>query len=70
MPSTVDNPTVTDLLLVIVFQLGLCVLLLGAITNATQGFDTALGSLGQVVGSLTAVGALVALLVQRRLRTV
>lgn len=70
MPSTVYDPTVTDLLLVIVFQLGLCILLLGSITNATQGYDTAPGLFGQVVGSLTAVGAVLAFLVQRRLRAV
>jgi len=66
MPSNIVDPSITELLLVIVSLLGLCVLFLAEITNATSGYDTTIGSLGQLLGSLIAVGALLILLVRRR----
>ena len=69
MPADNVGPSVTELLLVVVFLLGLCVLFLAAITDATAGYDTTLGLLGRLVGSLTAVGALALLFLRRRVDT-
>lgn len=66
MSSNIVDPTITELLLVIVFLLGLCVLFLAEITNATSGYDTTIGLVGQLLGSLVAVGALLLLLLRRR----
>ena len=66
MPSTIVDPSITELLLVIVFLLGLCVIFLAEITNATNGYDTTIGLVGQLLGSVIAVGALLILLMRRR----
>ena len=66
MPSNIADPSIPELLLVIVFLLGLCVLFLAEITNATSGYDTTIGLVGQLLGSLIAVGALLILLMRRR----
>ena len=66
MSSGVSNLQVRDLLLVVVFQLGLCVLLLAEIVNATSGSDTLLGLAGQLLGGVIAVGALTLLLLRYR----
>ena len=66
MSSTIVNPSITELLLVIVFLLGFCVLLLAEITNATSGYDTTIGSVGQLLGSLIAGGALLIILIRHR----
>lgn len=66
MSSNIVDPSITELLLVIVFLLGLCVLFLAEITNATSGYDTTIGLAGQLLGSLIAVGALLILLMRQR----
>jgi hypothetical protein len=66
MPSTIVDPSITELLLVIVFLLGFCVIFLAEITNATNGYDTTIGLVGQLLGSVIAVGALLILLMRRR----
>jgi hypothetical protein len=66
MSSSAYDASVTDLLFVVVFQLGFCMLLLAEVADATRGYGTLLGLAGYVVGGLTAVGALLALLVRRR----
>lgn len=67
MPSNIVDPSITDLLLVIVFLLSICVFILAEITNATSGYDTTIGLVGQLLGSLIAVGALLILLMRHRL---
>ncbi len=62
MPSSKYNISLPELSLVIVFQLGFCILLLAEIADATQGYGTLLGMAGSFVGGLTVVGALLALL--------
>lgn len=47
--------------LVIVFLLGICVVLLSGILNATSGYDTMIAAVGKLVGSITALGALLIL---------
>lgn len=66
MSLNIVDPSITELLLVIVFLLGLCVLFLAEITNATSGYDTTISLAGQLLGSLIAVGALLILLMRRR----
>lgn len=66
MSSNIFDPSITELLLVIVFLLGLCVLFLAEITNATSGYDTTIGFVGQLLGSLISAGALLILLRRRR----
>jgi hypothetical protein len=57
-----DTSQIRTLLLVIVFQLGLCILLLGEVANAARGYDTLLALLAQLVGSVMAGAALLRLL--------
>lgn len=59
MPSSLARPSIRELLLVIVFQLGFSIVLLGEVVNATRGYDTVLGQFGQLLGAALAVGALV-----------
>lgn len=66
MPSSEYGTSVTELSLVIVFQLGFCILLLAEVADATRGYGTLLGLAGYLVGGLTVVGALLTLLVRRR----
>jgi hypothetical protein len=66
MSSTIFDPSLTELLLVIVFLLGLCVLFLAELTNATSGYDTTMGFVGQLLGSLISLGALLILLRRSR----
>ena len=63
MSSATSQPrlSVRRLLLVVVLLLGLCVVLLGVIANATRGYDTLVGRIGTLVGGVTALGALLAL---------
>ncbi|MFC6726686.1 hypothetical protein ACFQE1_20405 [Halobium palmae] len=66
MPSDLDRPPIRDLLLVLVFQLGLCVLLLAEVVDATRGYDTLVGLFGRVLGTATAAGAVLASVLRRR----
>lgn len=66
MPSSEYHIAATELSLVIVFQLGFCLLLLSEIADATRGYGTVLGLAGSLVGGLTVVGALLVLLARRR----
>lgn len=68
MAATMSDPPVAGLLLIMVFQLGICLLLLATVADAAQGYDTAVGSLGRVAGALTAGGALVTVVLRRRLQ--
>ncbi|WP_426961894.1 hypothetical protein [Haloparvum alkalitolerans] len=68
MPSTVSDPPVTELLLVIVFQLGVCILFLAEVADAARGYETLSSLAGQLVGTATAVGGLALLFVRRRVR--
>jgi len=63
------DPSVTDLLFVVVFQLGVCILLLAAAANAARGYDSLLTLAGQLAGGATALGALLIRLVRRQART-
>lgn len=64
MPSDRDSRSIRNLLLVIVFQLGLCVIVLAEVANAAREYSTLLPTVAQLVGSVTAVGALLAFLVK------
>lgn len=66
MSSNRYSPSIRDLLLIVVFQLGICILLLVEVANAIRGYGTLLGLAGQLIGSVTAAGALLAVLVRRR----
>lgn len=68
VPSNTYDPSVSELLLVIVFQLGVCILFLAEVAAAARGFETLLSMVGQLIGSITAIGALVYLYVRRRSR--
>ncbi|MFC6989996.1 hypothetical protein ACFQJD_17165 [Haloplanus sp. GCM10025708] len=61
--SSPDRPrlSIRQLLLVVVFLLGICVVLLADVVNATRGFATTAAGVGKLVGTLTALGALWAL---------
>lgn len=67
MPSNAYDPPVSDLLLLLVFQLGVCILFLAAVADAARGYDTLLSMVGQLIGSTTAIGALAVLIVRYRL---
>lgn len=60
-PPTDPRLTVRRLLLVVIFLLGICVVLLGEIVNATIGFTTTIGELSLLVGGVVSLGALLAL---------
>lgn len=62
MPSNILSPPITDLLLVIVFLVGVCIFFLAEITNATT-----IGLVGQLLGSLIVIGTLVLILLRRKL---
>jgi hypothetical protein len=66
MSSSDYDTSLTELTLVIVFQLGFCILLLAQIVDATRGFGTLPGLIGYLLGGGTAVGALLTVLVRRR----
>lgn len=66
MPSQTFGPSVRELLLVIVFLLGFCVLLLVEVTNATRGYGTTIGLIGRFVGTVTVLGALLTAFVERK----
>ena len=59
------SPSVRDLLLVIVFQLGICVLLLSEVADATRGYGSLIGLLGQIVGVVTVAAALLVFVTDR-----
>jgi len=58
MASSVYDPPVSGLLLIVVFQLGICIMLLATVANGVQGYETLTGSAGYLIGGTTAVGAL------------
>jgi hypothetical protein len=66
VPSNVYDTSVTQLLLVVVFQLGVCTLLLAEIAIAVRGYDTLPVSSGQLIGVALAAGALLTLFARRR----
>ena len=66
MPSNTYIPSNTAIGLVIVAQLGICILLLGGVMNGVHGYDTVIGLGSQIIGSVIALGALL-LLVERRM---
>ncbi|WP_276271112.1 hypothetical protein [Haloarcula litorea] len=61
MTSVSNSRSVRDLLLVVVFQLGVGLVLVADAANAARGYGTLLGDVGQLVGGLTALGALLVL---------
>ena len=67
MPSNGRVTSVTELSLVIVFQLGVCIFLLAQIVDATRGFGTLPGLVGYLIGGGTATGALLTGLVRRKI---
>ena len=67
VPSNRFTPSNTAIGLVVIAQLGMCILLLGGVVNGVHGSDTLIGLGGQVVGIAVALGALALLLVRRRL---
>jgi len=62
------DPSGTELSLVIVFQLGVCTLLLAEIANATRGYETLIGLAGYLVGGISVIGVVLILLARRRFR--
>ena len=67
MPSNVYTPSSTAIGLVIVAQLGVCILLLGGVMNGVHGHDTLIGLSSQIIGIAIALGALLPLMMRRRL---
>ena len=59
MPSSTDDRSVRQLLLVIVFQLGVCLVVLGEVAIAARGYGEF--GIAHLVGGVTAAGALLAL---------
>jgi hypothetical protein len=49
---------------VIVFQLGICVIVLGDVAAATRGYSETLSGVAQILGGVTAAGALLTLLLE------
>lgn len=66
MPSRKYDISSTELSLIIVLQLGFCLLLLAQIADATSGYETLLGVAGYLVGGVTVVGAVLILVARRR----
>lgn len=60
MASSVYDPSVSGILLIVVFQLGICIILLATVANGAQGYGTLTGSAGYLIGGATAAGALLA----------
>lgn len=58
MPSSTYRPSIRSLLLVIVFQLGLCIVILADVANATRGYGTLLTLVSGLAGGVTIAGAL------------
>ena len=58
MPSDAYGCSIRNLLFVIVFRLGICIVVLAAIADAVRGYSTLLPGLARLVGGLTALGAL------------
>lgn len=61
MPSETYGRSIRNLLLVIVFQLGLGIFVLAEVLDAARGYETVLSPVVQLIGGVTAVGALVVL---------
>ena len=66
MPSDPFTPSVRDLLLVVVFQLGVCLIALAELVDATAGFDTLVGLFGRSVGAVTVLSVIGVRLLRRR----
>ena len=62
MPSSTYHPSIRSLLLVIVFQLGFCILLLADVANATRRYGTLLTLISGLAGGVTVVAALLGLM--------
>jgi hypothetical protein len=62
MPS--QSRPIRNLLLIVVFQLGLCIVVLGDVANAARGYGTTLPGVAQLLGATTAVLAVVAFFVR------
>ncbi len=62
MPSSAFRLSIRSLLLVIVFQLGFCILLLADVANTTRGYGTLLTLSSGLAGGVTVVGALLGLM--------
>ncbi len=62
MPSRAYRLSIRSLLLVIVFQLGFCILLLAEVVNATRGYGTLLTLISGFAGGVMVVGALLGLM--------
>ena len=60
MPSSKYGRSCRRLLLVIVFQLGMCLVVLDDVVNAARGYGVF--GIATIVGGVTAAGALLALL--------
>jgi uncharacterized membrane protein len=58
MPSTELSQWVPNLLCLITFQLGICLVLLADIANATRGYGLLITLAGSVIGVLMAASAL------------
>jgi hypothetical protein len=58
MPSDRYGRSIRNVLLVIAFQLGLCIIVLAAVVNAARGYSTLLPTIMQFLGGVTAAGAL------------
>lgn len=58
MPSTTHSSSIRNLLLIIVVQLGFCMILLAEVANAARGYGTLVTLAGFIVGSMMIVGAI------------
>ena len=65
--STMYEPTETELGLVIIIQLSICLLLLAEVVDGVQGYDTLIGLGGRVIGTATALGAVFIILRKREI---
>jgi len=63
------DPSETEIGLVIVLQLGICILLLAELVDGVQGYDTLIGLGGKLVGTVMVFGAVILLFRRRQLRT-
>lgn len=64
MSPASDSRSIHSLLLVVVFQLGIFVLVVGDVASAVRGYGTVISNVAQISGAVTAIGALLALLVE------
>lgn len=58
MPSTTHSASIRNLLLIIVVQLGFCMILLAEVANAARGYGTLVTLAGFLVGGMMIASAI------------